>query len=142
MRDRAGIGIHFRKYAKVILPIRLFVFFKKGDWVMGTAERRPKIIKQICLKRRVTMPNLADEFNVSVRTISRDIDEVSDIIPIRCQKGRYEGGVYLDKDFCPDRMYMSKEELEFLQKIKSSLCEEDKEELNTIINKYTKPKTS
>lgn len=107
---------------------------------MSTAERRLKIIRHICIKRHVTMPDLADEFNVSVRTIARDIDDISDMIPIYCQKGRYDGGVYIDSAYCPERMYMSAEEILFLKKIKSSLCEEDMENLNNIINKYKKPK--
>ena len=107
---------------------------------MSTAARRLKIIRHICIKRHVTMPDLADEFNVSVRTIARDIDDISDMIPIYCQKGRYDGGVYIDSAYCPERMYMSAEEILFLKKIKSSLCEEDMENLNNIINKYKKPK--
>lgn len=49
---------------------------------LGTAERRLKLIKLLCQRRHETIINLSKEFNVSVRTIQRDIDEISDILPI------------------------------------------------------------
>ena len=40
---------------------------------MGTAERRLEILNYLCQKRYATMPELAEKFGVSVRTIHRDI---------------------------------------------------------------------
>ena len=45
---------------------------------LRTAERRLKLIKLLCRRRHETIINLSKEFNVSVRTIQRDIDEISD----------------------------------------------------------------
>ena len=41
---------------------------------MGTAERRLEIMKYLCKARFATMSDLAKKFDVSVRTIKRDID--------------------------------------------------------------------
>lgn len=43
---------------------------------MGTAERRLETLKYLCRYRRATMPQLAEKFGVSVRTIQRDIFEI------------------------------------------------------------------
>jgi len=36
---------------------------------MGTAERRLEILKYLCRVRKATMPELAEKFGVSIRTI-------------------------------------------------------------------------
>ena len=43
---------------------------------MGTAERRLEILKYLCKYRRAKMPQLAEMFGVSIRTIQRDILEI------------------------------------------------------------------
>ena len=43
---------------------------------MGTAERRLAIMKYLCRNRYATTTELAQEFNVSYRTIQRDIFEL------------------------------------------------------------------
>lgn len=49
---------------------------------MGPNERRLEIIKILCSRRQETMSNLAHEFEVSIRTIKRDIDTLSLSYPI------------------------------------------------------------
>ena len=63
------------------------------------------------------MSNLALEFSVSVRTIQRDIDEISDMMPIYVKAGKYKGGVYVLDDYTMDRMYMTTKELLLLKKV-------------------------
>ena len=41
---------------------------------MGTAERRTEIMRTLCRRRHETISDLADEFGVSTRTISRDTE--------------------------------------------------------------------
>lgn len=69
---------------------------------MGTAERRLKLMSLLCKRRHETMSNLATEFGVSVRTIQRDIDEISDMVPVYVKTGRYEGGVYMMDGYSSD----------------------------------------
>ena len=38
-------------------------------------ERRQKILEILCVRRQETMENLAQEFNVTTRTIRNDIEE-------------------------------------------------------------------
>ena len=54
-----------------------------------------KIVYHLLDKGRATAPELAEKFEVSVRTIYRDIDALSGAgIPIYAEAGR-NGGIYL-----------------------------------------------
>lgn len=112
---------------------------------MGTSERRIEIIKYLCRKRHATMEEIAKEFGVSVRTVKRDIDYLSGVmmIPIYCQSGKYEGGVYIDDDYRWDKMYMTLEQISLLMKVKELVSDKlsDKENtaLKQIINLYSMP---
>jgi len=111
---------------------------------LEAAERRLKLIKLLCHRRYETMQNLAFEFGVSTRTILRDIDEISDIIPIYCKKGRYDGGVYIEDSYRFEKLYMTNEEIDLLKKIqnqeenhKINLTVKEKSILDTIIKNYS-----
>ena len=112
---------------------------------MGTSERRIETIKYLCRKRYATMAELSKEFGVSVRTVQRDIDYLSGVmmIPIYCQSGKYEGGVYIDDDYRWDKMYMTLEQISLLMKVKEMVTDKlsDKEntELKQIIDLYSMP---
>lgn len=90
------------------------------------------------------MQELADEFGVSTRTIRRDVDDLSGEmgIPIYTISGRF-GGVYVDKDYTMDRMYMTQNETELLVKVKALIVDNLRENENTlldyIIKTYKKP---
>lgn len=111
---------------------------------MGTAERRLEILKFLCRKRHATMPELAKKFDVSIRTIQRDIYEIEATFhaPLVVKSGRYQGGVYVIGDYSFDRAYMHDEELALLAKVKclvkDMLSEQENALLSGIINTYTK----
>jgi predicted DNA-binding transcriptional regulator YafY len=109
---------------------------------MGTAERRLEIMKLLCKRRFETMANLSKEFGVSVRTIQRDVDELTFLMPLYVKSGRYEGGVYVDKDYTMDRMYMSSDEISLLIKVKEIAADKlSKKEIylfDFIIKSYSK----
>ncbi|MDE6699922.1 MAG: HTH domain-containing protein, partial [Acetatifactor sp.] len=69
-----------------------------------------KIVYYLLEKGRTTAPRLAEKFEVSVRTIYRDIDALSGAgIPVYTEPGR-SGGIYLMDDFVLDRAVLSKSE--------------------------------
>ena len=69
-----------------------------------------KIIYYLLDKGRATAPELAERFEVSVRTIYRDIDSLSGAgIPIYAEAGR-NGGIHLMNDFVLDQAVFSEEE--------------------------------
>lgn len=117
---------------------------------MGTAERRNAILKVLCRRRYETVGNLAAEFEVSERTIRRDIEILSYTEPIYTQSGRHAGGVYVVDGYHTDRMYMSEEEIAILQKLKDEanksnsclLLPGEEKTLERMIRVYTKPKNN
>lgn len=114
---------------------------------MGTAERRHEIMKILCRRRYETMHNLASEFGVSVRTIQRDIEVLSLTEPLYTKCGKYGGGVYIVDGYSMNRMYMTNEEINVLQKLYITsgrnlglLTDEEKSLLGYIISQYSGPK--
>ena len=72
--------------------------------------RHFRILYILLNNERVTAPELAEEFGVSVRTIYRDIDTMSAAgIPIYMQGGR-KGGIYLLEGYRLDKVTLSKTE--------------------------------
>ncbi len=110
---------------------------------MGTAERRLEMMRYLCRKRHATMAELAEMFGVSVRTIQRDILELTFLMPIEVRAGRYGGGVYVLSSYTMDRMYMSDRERTLLLRVRSlveeQLSAEESGLLQEIIEKYTLP---
>ncbi len=69
-----------------------------------------KIVYHLLNKGQATAPELAEKFEVSVRTIYRDIDALSGAgIPVYAEAGR-NGGIYLMNDFVLDKAALSEEE--------------------------------
>ena len=69
-----------------------------------------KIMYYLLDKGQATAPELAEKFEVSVRTIYRDIDALSGAgIPVYTETGR-NGGIHLMDDFVLDKAVLSEEE--------------------------------
>lgn len=69
-----------------------------------------KIVYHLLDKGQATAPELAEKFEVSVRTIYRDIDALSGAgIPVYAEAGR-NGGIHLMNDFVLDKAVFSEEE--------------------------------
>ena len=75
-----------------------------------TNGRLFEILYQLLGKENVTAAKLAKHFEVSTRTIYRDLDALSAAgIPVYTEKGR-NGGVRLMKGFVLNKSLLSKEE--------------------------------
>ena len=122
----------------------LFYLLNGKKDLMGTAERRLEILKYLCKFREATMPQLAEIFGVSVRTIQRDILEIEATfhVPLDIRCGKYDGGIYVMGDYSFDRSYMHDDELMLLSKVKKlvngQLTEKEKALFAQIIKTYTK----
>lgn len=114
---------------------------------MKAAERRAEILKILCRRRYETISVLAAEFNVSERTIRRDIESLSLTAPLYTKAGRYEGGVYILGDYTMDRIYFKPSEEELIQKIvhdteENGYCKLNPVELASLkklLSLYSKP---
>ena len=107
------------------------------------AERWMSIIKDLCQMRFATMSYFAKKYNISVKTIQRDMYSISRMIPIEIKQGRNTGGIYVLYDYTMDKAYMTCEQIELLLKIKDivskELTEKENSRLDYIITSYTKP---
>ena len=69
-----------------------------------------KIVYYLLNKGQATAPELAEKFEVSVRTSYRDVDALSEAgIPVYAEAGR-NGGIHLMKDFVLNKTVLSKQE--------------------------------
>ena len=65
---------------------------------MSQNKRQRQILEKLCQRRRDTCANLAQEFNVSTRTIMRDVQELMLEYPIHTSQGKY-GGIWVEDGF-------------------------------------------
>lgn len=89
------------------------------------------------VNKRITKRYFADTFNVSVRTISRDILYLSSIAPITVKEGK-GGGVCLESEFRQYSLYLSDEEENFLYSLMDSVDDSGRSIISGIIAKFTK----
>ena len=83
---------------------------------MSAASRRSEIVRILRCCERTTMPRLAAEFGVNVRTIQRDIMvlTVDEGYPINTVQGN-GGGLYLIEYRHPHKKILSKEQTQVLE---------------------------
>lgn len=86
-----------------------------------------KIVYYLMNKGSSTAPELAKKFEVSIRTIYRDIDVISSAgIPIYATQGK-GGGIAISEDFVLDKSLLSKEEKEqVLMALQGLIAADDK----------------
>lgn len=86
-----------------------------------------KIVYYLMNKGYSTAPELAEKFEVSIRTIYRDIDVISSAgIPIYATQGK-GGGIAISEDYVIDKSLLSKEEKEqVLMALQGLLATDDK----------------
>ena len=83
---------------------------------MNTAARRAEIVSILLVKRRITAKELADEFNVTVRTIQNDIQALSLGFPIYTKQGG-DGGIFVGENYKPYMNTLTPLELKVLQEM-------------------------
>ena len=105
---------------------------------MRALERRQAILELLCERRTEKIENLAFEFSVNECTIRRDILELSLSYPIYTRTGIY-GGVYVDKDYYFGKQYLRSEEKELLESLSSSVGEDQRKILESIIKRFGRP---
>ena len=104
--------------------------------ILNVSTRRERLLRILTLKGRVTISELANELEVSERTIMRDIDALSIEKPIFTMTGKH-GGVCIDDYYLLYQLHMKEYEIELLEKIvydieKKSFCTLNDSELNLL----------
>lgn len=73
-----------------------------------------KMVYYLLEKGQSTAPELSDKFEVSIRTVYRDIDVISSAgIPVYATQGK-NGGIFIADDFTMDKSFFTEEEREHI----------------------------
>lgn len=105
-----------------------------GGKYMSPNERRQALLKALCLRRHDTYDNLAFEFNVSRRTVCRDVAILMCAYPIETVRG-IGGGVKVADGFYLHRKAktLTSKQTELLTRLRDRLEGDDLETLNSIL---------
>lgn len=94
-----------------------------------------QILYHLLIKGESTASELAEKFEVSTRTIYRDIDKLSYAgIPVYTTSG-YKGGIHLDENFCIEKSILSKEDMQNILMSVQSMSALDFPETDSVITK-------
>lgn len=75
-------------------------------------NRQFEIVLYLLKVKKTTHKELARTFEVSVKTIQRDIDKLSMMgIPVTCKQGN-QGGIYIEENFKLSKSFLTKEDLQ------------------------------
>ncbi len=108
---------------------------------MSPSERRQLLLETLCLRRHDTYGNLAREFNVSERTICRDVAVLMCSYPIETVCGRFGGGVrVLDGYYCYQKpsalKALTPKQTSLLRRLREQLHGDDLDTLNSILVQF------
>lgn len=106
---------------------------------MNASERRAEIIRILTSRRAETTPRLASELGVSVRTILRDIVELTIDHPLETQQGN--GGCVKVADwYHPHRNILSNEHQRILSQLIEIGNEQQAKVLSEMLIEFGSPK--
>ena len=108
---------------------------------MSPSERRQQLLETLCRRRHDTYGNLAREFNVSERTICRDVAVLMCSYPVETVCGRFGGGVrVLDGYYCYQKSSAHKaltpKQTSLLRRLREQLEGDDLDTINSILVQF------
>ena len=106
--------------------------------MIGTTERRFRIIEELCNRRHIAISQLATEFSVYRSTIQKDIDVISTLIPVYTTRGG-NGGVHVLDGYHLGMKYLTDEQCRLLEQLSTSLTGEDLKLMWQILKTFRKP---
>lgn len=107
--------------------------------MQNATERRQLILEYMCECRQSTRANLANEFNVSLRTIERDLLILACSYPVYTLQGG-AGGVYVVDGYYIGRKYLKTNQQALLEQLSNSLTGEDANTMQEILKTFALPK--
>ena len=104
---------------------------------MTANDRRLSILYVLLERRKENIGNLAIEFNVSVSTIMRDVQELSRSHPIITKQGG-GGGIEVMDGYHLGLRYMTSEQTALLEKLSDSLTGDELLVMQSILKTFSK----
>lgn len=105
--------------------------------MQSAAERRVAILEYLCLRRSVSVAELANEFAVCQRTINTDLQVLSCSYPIYTVQGT-GGGVFIEEGYKLGMKYLSDSQAELLERLNAELQGADKQVMESILKVFKK----
>ncbi len=106
---------------------------------MTANERRMAILDALCERRQDKVCNLAFEFDVSERTIQRDIENLSCSYPIYTTQGN-GGGVYMVDGYRMGKKYLTEKQEALLEKLAIRLTGDEFQTMQEILKTFKGPR--
>lgn len=104
----------------------------------NTSERRQMILEYLLEHRETTRFELSNHFNVSLRTIERDILILSCSYPIMTIQGG-GGGIRIADGYRLGMKYLSESQAALLEQLSETLSGKDLEIMQSILKIFSKP---
>lgn len=104
--------------------------------MLSVNERRQKLLEILSVRRQETMENLAQELQVTTRTIWNDIEALTLAYPLETVRGRYGGGVRVADGYYVGRKYLKPSQQELLKRLSEQLDGEDLATMNSILSEF------
>lgn len=85
--------------------------------MLNAAGRRLEILRFLYRRKRSTIGELSNRFEVSERTIRRDLDVIEESVDLERKTGRYGGGISISKSDSGYSNYLTPTEEDLIIKI-------------------------
>ena len=108
---------------------------QKGGEHMSPSDRRQALLEALYQRRQDTCENLAFEFQVSRRTICRDIAILMCSYPIETSRG-YGGCVKITDGHYRGQKLLTYDQAQLLIRLKDQVSEKDREILDSILIQF------
>lgn len=105
---------------------------------MSANERRNDMLMYLSAVRTASREDLAERYGVSLRTIDRDIEELTLSAPIYTQTGP-GGGIRVMDGWYASRHYLSGVQEALLKELMKGLQTEEAEIMHSILTEFAKP---
>ena len=107
--------------------------------MQSATERRQMMAEYISVHRHVQVQELMTEFNISDKTVRRDVELLSCSYPIITKTGRHGAGVYAMDGWYIDRRYLHDDQEALLRELHPKLLPEQQETMQSILDAFAKP---
>lgn len=107
--------------------------------MQNATERRQEILYYISDRRKVTVQEIAYEFNISVATVKRDVQVLMCSYPITTVNCR-GGGVCAMDGWYASKRYMTDKQEYLLRQLLAGLQPDDQKTMEGILAAFAKPK--
>ncbi len=102
----------------------------------SSSERLLRTYFKMIYSRKITRRELADEFGVTLKTVSRDIDKLGQFIPILTKQGT-SGGISIMPGYNAGQKYLSSKQRQYLTELLNNVDDVGKDIIQSILSDFS-----